>query len=216
MKKILVWLIIWLTIFVSSYAYTTEQLKAANSLAKRWIINDHLMNPSAYNLDSQVLRQEIAAIARWVAGVDKSKKCKWLFNDLTDIKPNTWACVNVEPLVENWLIAKYSDFRPEDPITKTETLWMLIKSIGFDYSYDPNKNWTWQEQIVDFAVEKWIVNKFTDYNTFATRWWVFEVADYSLELKEEEEKKLKENSNYSDEASINQEFWIDISEILDF
>jgi hypothetical protein len=31
---------------------------------------------------------------------------------------------------------------------------MLIKSIGFDYSYDPNNPKNWQEQIVDFAVSK--------------------------------------------------------------
>ena len=216
MKKILAWLIIWLTVFASSYAYTTEQLKAANSLAKRWIINDHLMNPSAYNLDSQVLRQEIAAISRWVAGASKATKCKKLFKDLTDTKPNSWACVNVEPLVENWLIAKNDFFRPEDPITKTETLWMLIKSIWFDYSYDPKNPKNWQEQIVDFAASKWIVEKFTDYNTYATRGWVFEVADYSITLKEEQEEKLKDSKKYSDEAAIDKEFWIDISEILDF
>ncbi len=216
MKKIIAWIIVWLAILSSVYAYTNEQLKAANSLAERWIINNHSNNPSKYNLDSNVLRQEIAAIARWVAWVKKAWKCKRIFKDLTEIKPNTWACVNVEPLVENNLIAKNEYFRPEDPITKAETLGMLIKSIGFDYSYDLNNSKSWQEQIVDFAVDKWIVDRFTDYNKYATRWWVFEVASYSLEVKEKEEKQLKEKKWYSDEASIDNEFWIDITEILDF
>ena len=143
-----------------------------------------------------------------------------MFKDLSDFYPNTWACLNIEPLVDNNLIAKNEYFRPEDPITKAETLWMLIKSIGFDYSYDSKNPKNWQEQIVDFAVSKWIVEKFDDYNTFATRGWVFEVADYSIKVREEEkkEKEIKENKNYSDEASVNDELWddlwIDINDII--
>ena len=216
MKKILTWLVIGLIFYSSSYAYTINQLKSANSLAKKWIINNHLMNPSAYNLDSNVLRQEIAAISRWVAWIPKATKCNNIFKDLTDKKPNSWACINIEPLRQNDIIANNEYFRPEDPITKTETLWMLIKSIWFNYSYNPNNPKNWQEQIVDFAVEKWIVDKFTDYNTYATRAWVFEVADYSINLKENQDNVTKENDKYTDEKSINEEFWIDISEILDF
>jgi len=31
---------------------------------------------------------------------------------------------------------------------------MLIRSIGFDYSYDPKNSKSWQEQIVDYAFAK--------------------------------------------------------------
>jgi hypothetical protein len=31
---------------------------------------------------------------------------------------------------------------------------MLIKSIGFDYKLDSSSDKNWQEQIVDYAVEK--------------------------------------------------------------
>ncbi|MDF1682575.1 MAG: hypothetical protein P1U46_02255 [Patescibacteria group bacterium] len=57
-------------------------------------------------------------------------------------------------MVDNNLISKNDLFRPEDKITKAESLGMLIKSIGFDYSYDSSNSKTWQEQIVDYAVSK--------------------------------------------------------------
>lgn len=214
MRKILIWISFWFLLIWWAFAYTNEQLSSANDLAKRWIINNHMDNPMKYNLDSDVLRQEIWAITRWVAWLKKASTCKWLFTDLTSTKPNTWACVNIEPLVENNLISKNKLFRPEDPITKTETLWMLIKAIWFDYSYDSKNPKNWQEQIVDFAVSKWIVKKFTDYNTDATRWWVFKIADFSIKLRESEVKKVKDTKKYSDEAAIDKEFWIDITQFF--
>lgn len=198
MKKIA---ILWIILLFSSislnwYSYTNDMLDAANSLASKWIINDHKGNPSLYNLDSKVLRQEIAAVSRWVAWIDKSTTCKNIFSDVSSTKPNSWICYNVEPLVENSLISKNDKFRPEDYITKTEALGMLIKSIWFDYKYNSDDSRGWQEQIVSYAVNKWIVDNFTDYNTEATRWWVFEVADFSMEVKEIEEKQ---KWPYSDE-----------------
>jgi hypothetical protein len=39
-------------------------LEAANSLAEQKIINNHVNDPENYNLSDNVLRQEIAAVAR--------------------------------------------------------------------------------------------------------------------------------------------------------
>ncbi|MBT3727368.1 hypothetical protein HOG21_07075 [bacterium] len=44
--------------------FAKTDLDAANSLAEKKIINDHKENPEKYNLESHVLRQEIAAVAR--------------------------------------------------------------------------------------------------------------------------------------------------------
>jgi len=176
-----------------------EMIEAANNLASDGIINNHSDNTSLYNLNDNVLRQEIAAVARWVAWLWKKTKCDNIFSDLSATNPNTWACVNVEVLVDNDLISKNTTFRPEDKITKAETLGMLIKAIGFDYSYNTSSSKGWQEQIVDFAVWKWVVDRFSDYNTEATRWWVFELADTTIK-KDKEIKKMKKEAIYSDEA----------------
>lgn len=178
------------------------ELESANSLAEQKIINNHVNNPENYNLSDNVLRQEIAAVARWVAKLPKKWRCDNEFKDLTDTKPNTWACRNVEALVDNDLIAKNEYFRPEDKITKSETIAMLIKAIWFDYKFNPNSDKNWQEQIVEYAASKGVVELFTDYNTDATRWWVFQVADTTIrkdiEIKKQEE--IKKKKLYTDEA----------------
>lgn len=177
------------------------QLDAANSLAKQKIINNHISDPEKYNLNDNVLRQEIAAVARGVAKLDKKDKCDNIFKDLSDTKPNTWACRNVEVLVDHNLIAKNINFRPEDKITKSETIAMLIKAIGFDYKFNKNSSKNWQQQVVEYAASKGVVDLFKDYNTDATRGWVFKVADTTIKKDIEIKAKAKEKKEkYSDEA----------------
>jgi hypothetical protein len=174
---------------------------SANNLAERSVITDRSENPSEYNLNDNVLRQEIGLIAMRVAGLEKQTSCAGIFTDVTATTPNDWACIHLEPLVENSLISRNDMFRPEDNITKAESLKMLIKAIGYDYEYDSNSSVSWQEQYVDFAVEHDIIEKFTDYNTLATRGWVFTVAAHTIETKEEEDKK-EDDEAYSDEAMM--------------
>ncbi len=156
---------------------------AANNLASKWIIVDHSSNTEQYNLKQNVLRQEIANISRKLAWIDKFTKCKNIFSDLSIKKPNNWACLSIEPLVEKGILSRNSTFRPESNITKTEVLKMIIKSSWLDYYFDSKSSQNWQEQIVDYAVNKWLINNFTDYNTFATRWWIFEMTDKILWLE---------------------------------
>lgn len=168
----------------SAFWYTNSQLEAANDLAEREVIRDNSGNPSAYNLDSNVLRQEIALISRRVSGLGENSGCKNIFWDVTANTPNTWACKNIEALVDYNLISANPNFRPEDSITKSEALIMFIRSIGFDFTIQNMSNW--QEEVVSFAASKWVVENFTDYNTLAKRGWIFEIANFSIEVKEEE------------------------------
>jgi hypothetical protein len=199
-KKILLAVISWLVLFSFSLSLAkiivvtpkTER-DAARDLAQRWIINNHENNPSDYKLEQKVLRQELAAITRWVAKIEKVKKCENIFKDLSNIVPNTWACLNVEALVKHNFIARNVFFRPEAFVTKSETLWMLIKAIWFDYSYNPKSKLSWQEQLVNFAVKKGIIEKFDDFNSLATRWFVFKIAWVKLiEVPDEKERKKPE------------------------
>lgn len=193
MKKILFSL--FSVFFIFSYVIgfssaSNKYLDSANELAFMWIINNHSENPSNYNLDSNVLRQEIAAVSRWVASLEKKWKCTNVFNDVSENIPNNWACFSIEALSDNNIIAKNQNFRPEDNITKSESLWMLIKSIWFDYTYDESISKSWQEQIVEYSYNKWILSeKFTDYDSLATRWWIFYIADTIIK-KDQDEKDL--------------------------
>lgn len=200
MNKRIIWVLLLLSLTITSTFALVEQkdsmIDAANSLATRWIINNHSWDTENYKLYDNVLRQEIAAVARWVAWLEKKAKCDNIFADLSSTKPNTWACVNVEPLVDNNLISKNTNFRPEDKITKAESIAMLIKAIWFGYTLDKTSAKTWQQQVVEYAVSKWVVENFTDYDTPATRWWIFKVADTTIKADEIEKK------NYSDEVLL--------------
>ena len=203
MKKIISSIAILGIALSSVNAYTSDMLDSANELAQREVIKDNSKNPSEYNLDDNVLRQEIALISRRVSWHDANSSCKNLFSDVSASQPNDWACINIEALVENNLISANPSFRPEDYISKSEALIMFIKSIGFeDFEIDSSSPKNWQQQVVEFAVSKWVVDNFTDYNTLATRGWVFQIANFTIKVKEEEVRKKKELEKelISDEA----------------
>lgn len=165
-----------------------EYFSAANDLAAKGIIKKKDNNED-YKVHNAVLRQEIAVISRRVSGVTENTGCKNIFADVSATKPNDWVCENVEALVENNFISKNEIFRPEDNISKAEALIMLIRSIGFDFNLDLDSSISWQEQVVDYAVKKWVVKDFSDYGMQASRGWIFEIANYSIQVKEKEEKE---------------------------
>ncbi len=172
-----------------AYAQSSAEIEAANALAAAGYIVDHSDNVSAYNLNQNVLRQEIAAVAAGIAGIEKKATCDNLFSDVSATKPNTWACYTVEALLDAGMIAKNAMFNPEKNITKSEALGMTIKAaFGDEYSYDSSLSTSWQEQVVAFAVEKGIVSNFSDYNTPATRGFVFETWNNAVIASEDEEE----------------------------
>jgi len=189
MKKIISLLALF-TVSISGIvsAYTPEQLTSANNLAVKWIIQNHAWNPADYNLDSPVLRQEIALISRRVSGVSEKSTCDNEFNDVTATMPNTWVCKNVEALVDNNLISANTSFNPENNISKSEALIMFIKSIWFP-NFEVVDPANWQQEVVAFGVANWVVDNFTDYNVEAKRGWIFQIADFSIKVKEDRIKK---------------------------
>jgi len=53
---------------------------------------------------------------------------------------------------------------------------MMIKArFKNEYSFNNNNSDSWQKQVVDYAVSKWLVENFSDYDWLATRWFVFEI-----------------------------------------
>ena len=182
-------------LFVSgTSAYSTNELTAANFLAKKGYIVDQTANPANYQLDRQVLRQEIAALARARANVEKTTTCMNVFRDVSATTPNTWACYTVEALANAGLIAKNPNFRPEANITKAEAVGMIVKAAyGSEYAPEAGKG-DWQKQVVDFASAKGVISNFTNYTTPATRGFVIELTANTL----------KENKDVSLEDLLNQ------------
>lgn len=194
MKKIIIWLILWILIIPSIYAGEREEYYTTR-LADLGIIN-YQFNINDYRLKDNVLRQEIAAVTLWLASWNKKTSCAGTFKDVSATKPNSWACYSVEALADANLIAKNASFYPESNITKAESIWMIVKAVyGNQYSYNENKTGTWQEQVVDFAANKWILLKFSDYNAEASRGFVFEIAANALDIRDGKTVDLNQSSS---------------------
>ena len=164
-----------------AYASSSTEIEAANALAVKGYIVDHSSDTAAYNLNQNVLRQEIAAVARGVAGLEKKTTCDNKFSDVSATKPNTWACLSVEALLDAGLVAANPTFRPEAQITKAESVGMMVKAaFGSEYAFDATLGTSWMEQVVAFAVSKGIVASFTNYDTPATRGFVFEAGNNAI------------------------------------
>ena len=203
MKKILSLVAIFVLSIATTSAYTTSQLDSAYILAWEGIIEEKSWWSMDYNLDQNVLRQEVAAVVRWVAGIPKNSTCSNSFSDVSATNPNSWACYSIEALLNANIIALNDSFRPESNITKAEWLGMLLQATCSDYSYNSSQSWSWQEQVVAYASSTNIVNSFTDYSTLATRGWIFEVwvaamenCNISVSSTEWEIKKIISTTKY--------------------
>lgn len=206
MKSLLFIFTIFFWVISLVIASDSLEIDSANNLAAKWIIANHSDNTDLYNLDKPVLRQEIGLISRRVSWVSENSTCKNLFDDVTASIPNNWVCKNIEALVENNLISDNDNFNPEKNISKSEALIMFIKSIWFvDFKVDEKSKKSWQEQVVEFAAQNWVTERFTDYNAEAKRWWIFKIADFSIKIKEERIKKwtwTKKIKTMSSEAAL--------------
>jgi len=165
-------------------AYSNGQVTAANNLAAGGYINSHA-DASGFNLDQNVLRQEIAKVAAGIASVAPKTSCDNSFSDVSATTPNTWACSYAEALLDAGLVSANAKFNPETNITKAEAVKLMLSAAGYtDFYTDVSK---WQEETVAFAANEGIVNSFSDYNTAATRGFVFEAADEAMNAGSDDE-----------------------------
>jgi len=156
-------------------AYSTAELTAANGLAAANVINDHAANPADYNFASLLLRNEAAKIAvNLDSTVSMKTTCDNSFADVTATTPNTWTCGYAEALLDAGKISANTNFNPLSNLTKSEATKMFLEAAGCTDVYTNAA--TWQAETVTFAVNNNIVTSFSDYNTPATRAFVFEVA----------------------------------------
>ena len=177
-------------------AYTTKELNAAKFLTEKGIIKKQ-EKFSDYKLDSNITRMETMKIIAKFSGEKVENKCDWIF---ADVDRNSWGCKYIEFAYRKNLIAKNKNFRPNDLITKTESIKLILKAKWIK-KIRITKNW--QEDYMITAYQNWIIEKkYSDYNANAKRWWIFATAT-SVIKKEEEKKKqeqIKKLKKISDEA----------------
>jgi len=156
-------------------AYTNQDVMYANGLAANGIINDQSANPADYNFASLLLRSEAAKIAvNLDSDVTMKTTCDNSFADVTATTPNTWVCGYAEALLDAGKVSANTNFNPLSNLTKSEATKMFMEAAGCTDVYTDVANW--QAETVAFAADNGIVDSFTDYNTPATRAFVFGVA----------------------------------------
>lgn len=160
-------------------AYTNASKEAADALAAKGVINSQA-NPADYNLDQNILRQEVAKVAANISNTTPVTTCEGKFADVSATTPNTWACSYVEALLAKGLVSANVNFNPEANITKSETVKIMLEAAGYTDIYTDVNNW--QAEVVATAVAEGVLStSFTDYNTPATRGFVFEMGANAID-----------------------------------
>jgi len=171
---------IWFLLLLSSFIPFLSKINAwdqyliqAQKLADFKIINDNKTNPTNYNIENNISRWEMAKIMLNLAWVWPNLDCKWLFKDVSSTTPNNWICWYVEKWIELWLLAKNPNFRPNDRISKSESLKMIMWWLWINVE---NKSNNWQKDYITFANSIWLIDDlFSDYNSSAIRWFIFDI-----------------------------------------
>ena len=100
--------------------------------------------------------------------------CDNEFADVTATTPNTWTCGYAEALLDAGKVSANTNFNPLSNLTKSEATKMMLEAAGCTDVYTNAA--TWQAETVAFAADNNIIDSFADYNTPATRGFVFQVA----------------------------------------
>ena len=189
MKKLFA-MIILLSTVLNVWAYSEKEKLAGDFLSYKDIINTQ-ENAKNYELDKQITRREMSKVTLKLSENNIFNACNWIFEDL---KSWDWGCKYAESWVKYSFFAKNKTFNPNSNISKIEALKMIIKARGI--KKEETKDW--REWYVNAWVKAGILEKsFSDYDTKATRWWIFVLWQNAIEFsgKDEDIKIIEELLN---------------------
>lgn len=173
MKKNLV-VLIFLTTILNTFAYSDKEKLAADFLSYKDIIIFQ-ENWDNYQLDNEITRREMSKVTLKLSWKNVINNCE---NKFEDLKEWDWGCKYAEIWLKNGYFTNNKKFNPDNNISKIEALKMIIKARWITKKETKD----WREWYVNSALKAWILeNKFTDYDALATRWWIFTIAQRSIE-----------------------------------
>ncbi len=188
MKKIfsLALVITFLLSISWAWAYTQNEKLAADFLSYKDIIVAQ-EEANKYELDKEITRREMWKVTLKLSGLNVWTSCTGMF---TDLNSNDWGCKYAELGVNKWFFAKNESFNAGSSISKIEALKMVMKGTGVEKDETDD----WREWYVTAAVKFGLLEgSFSDYDTLATRWWIFIMAQHAIEYGEDEDIKLIED-----------------------
>ncbi len=189
------------TLFVAtSFAYTSTDCATADSLANQGFITSR-NNCRDYNLDKNITRQEVAAVALKVAETCGTIQnippigdfyCENIFNDVSSNSPNSWACRAIETLGNNGIVStNNASFRPLKNITRNEALVVILDAAGLPAHDEKYDDWrftntdavAWQKPIIQYAFDHNIISSIATFgpNKNAYRKEIFSYAQSALD-----------------------------------
>lgn len=98
---------------------------AANYLADQNVIVDNSTNVEAYNFTNNITRREMVKVAMNISGKTVVDSCNGEFSDLDS---DDFGCKYAEAALANGFIAANASFRPDDLITNSESLKMIMQA----------------------------------------------------------------------------------------
>jgi len=173
MRKVLTILIL-ISGILNVSAYSSDEKLAADFLSYKDVINTQ-EEAKNYELDKEITRREMAKITLKLSEKNISNSCNWTFDDL---KSWDWGCKYAEEWLKYSFFAKNTNFNPNSNISKIEALKMIIKARNIKKEDTTD----WRVWYVNAWVKAGILEKsFSDFDTKATRWWIFKMWQHSIE-----------------------------------
>jgi len=154
---------------VGSVSAAVSEINAANTLAGKWVISSQ-SDFTGYRLGDTITRKEMMKIVMNLSGKNVPDTCNGTFPDVT----NDWGCKYIESALANGFIAANATFRPDDTITKAESIKLALGARGISKAYNTSD---WQADWMNTAYDNGLLSaKYSDHNTQALRGWIFELG----------------------------------------
>ena len=140
---------------------------AAKTLWEQWIIVEQV-SKNSYRLDETMTRKEFMKVLANKVWDEIPNECDYEFRDVK----NDWGCKYIEWAMKSAFVAQDEYFRPNEAMTKAEAMKLILKVRNIDRI---QKTSDWRDDDMETAFQKWIINsEYSDYDSTATRWWIFE------------------------------------------
>jgi S-layer homology domain len=158
-------------------AYSSS-LEAANKLASINVVKDNSANPADYRLGDTITRREVMKVAINLASCQSVALNTSYAGKFSDVPASDWAWKYAETAVDKGFVAANATFNPGRNVTKGEGLKMIMNVTKIDKASGGANFWA---DYVSAGVSAGIVDSFSDYDTIATRGWIFKVAANAIE-----------------------------------
>ena len=113
-------------------------------------------------------RKEFMKVLANKAWDEIPNECDYEFRDVK----NDWWCKYIEWAMKSAFVAQDEYFRPNEAMTKAEAMKLILKVRDIDRI---QKTSDWRDDDMETAFQKWIIDsEYSDYDSTATRGWIFE------------------------------------------